>query len=205
MLTVPEDKVVITIPDFSEFTENPSISVGDPTDDPNDEPSGSDSSGENTDPEGGSTSNTTPTTKEILTKGKDNTVPTLPTLPPKEEGNIFEGWVDKATGEPVKKGDKLSGSVELKPVWKDCGEGSHTDADENEICDECGYILVKETVPEETLEPEETDLGEGDPKGDDDHDGGKLSTGGIAAIAGSGVAGTALVLAFVLSKKKKGK
>ena len=205
MLTVPEDKVVITIPDFT-ITDKPSVPVGDPSDSPDGsdttKPDGSDTSK----PEGDKTPTApTITTKELLTKGDDNTVPALPTLPPTEDGNIFDGWVDKGTGEPVKKGDKITGNIELAPVWKDCGEDNHKDEDEDNSCDECGHILVKETPPVETLAPEETDPPADAPSGDDEPDNSKLSTGGIAAIAGSGVALVALALALIFSKKKKNK
>ena len=60
--------------------------------------------------------------------------------------------------------------------------------------------------PADPSEGEETDPPANDPTGDvGKPDDGKISTGGIAAIAGSGVAVIALILALVFSKKKKNK
>ena len=68
--------------------------------------------------------------------------------------------IDKETKAPVKKGDKLTGNIEITPVWKDCGENKHIDDKKDYICDECGYKLptpeepvkepTAETVPAET-------------------------------------------------------
>lgn len=77
--------------------------------------------------------------KQLLTTGLDKLVPELPVLDPKAEGNIFEGWADKETGNPVKAGDKLSGDIVLVPVWKDCGTGKHIDKNDDDVCDVCGY------------------------------------------------------------------
>jgi len=190
MLTVPADKVVITIPDYPETKPDSGTNP----------PDGS----ESTPSAGGAdVSGVSVTVKEVLTKGDDNTVPVLPTLPPTEDGNVFDGWVDKNTGEPVKKGDKLTGNIELVPVWKDCGEGNHTDSDTDEICDECGYILVKETKPDDEKEPPETDApAKNDPQ-DGDGKAPKSPAGGI--IAGIGSAGLVAIVsvAAVLSRKKK--
>ena len=65
----------------------------------------------------------------------------MPVLPPKEEGNLFDGWTDQKTGAPVKAGDVLTGDIVLTPVWKDCGDGSHTDSDHDLVCDDCGKKL----------------------------------------------------------------
>lgn len=194
MLKVPEDKVVITIPSYP-ATPDPSTPVGGEDDGPS-------KPGADTENPGGSTTPAT-TVKEVLTKGKDNTVPALPTLPPNENGNIFDGWVDKETGETVKKGDKITGSIELIPVWKDCGDGKHTDSDGDNNCDECGYILVKETKPDDEKKPPETDApAKNDPQ-DGDGKAPKSPAGGI--IAGIGSAGLVAIVsvAAVLSRKKK--
>ena len=122
---------------------------------------------------------------------------------PTEDGNIFEGWVDKATGEPVKKGDKLTGNIELEPIWKDCGEGNHTDTDDDNRCDDCGYITVKSPEPEETTSAEETT----DIKAEDTEKQDESSSGMpawliviICAFGGLTAACTGVVIA---SKKKK--
>ncbi len=65
---------------------------------------------------------------DMLSVGASHKVPELPVLPPKEEGNLFDGWTDQKTGAPVKAGDVLTGDIVLTPVWKDCGDGSHTDS-----------------------------------------------------------------------------
>ena len=156
MLKVPEDKVVITIKEYPVTEPDGSETITDPN--------GSTATPPNSDV--GATPNNT-STKEILTKGDDNSIPTLPVLPPSEDGNYFDGWVDKATGEPVNKGDKITENIEIIPVWKDCGEGNHADADGDNACDECGYNLVKPTTPanpgisSESDTPPEIEDGEG--------------------------------------------
>ena len=75
---------------------------------------------------------------DMLSVGASHKVPELPVLPPKEEGNLFDGWTDQKTGAPVKAGDVLTGDIVLTPVWKDCGDGSHTDSDHDLVCDDCG-------------------------------------------------------------------
>ena len=75
---------------------------------------------------------------DMLSVGASHKVPELPVLPPKEEGNLFDGWTDQKTGAPVKAGDVLTGDIVLTPVWKDCGDGSHTDSDHDLVCDNCG-------------------------------------------------------------------
>ena len=75
---------------------------------------------------------------DMLSVGASHKVPELPVLPPKEEGNLFDGWTDQKTGAPVKAGDVLTGDIVLTPVWKDCGDGSHTDSDHDFVCDDCG-------------------------------------------------------------------
>jgi len=149
MLPIPENKVVVVIPDYDSYVEiNPEETDGpivippsDETDKPTTDPKPAETDKPTTDPVYSGT-------KELLTKGDDNTVPALPTLPSTEDGNFFEGWVDKATGEPVHAGDKVTGNVELVPVWKDCGDDQHADGDEDQKCDECGHNLA--TEPEET-------------------------------------------------------
>jgi len=139
-LTVPNDKVVITYPSYPDTGKQP----------------------DDKDPDAPTVPSTAPYV-EVLTKGEDNTVPALPTLPPTEDGNIFEGWVDKATGETVQKGDKISRNIELEPKWRDCGEGNHVDSDGDNACDECGFIMKKETEPAETDDPAVTDPSETTP------------------------------------------
>ena len=78
---------------------------------------------------------------DMLSVGASHKVPELPVLPPKEEGNFFDGWTDQKTGAPVKAGDVLTGDIVLTPVWKDCGDGSHTDSDHDFVCDDCGKKL----------------------------------------------------------------
>ena len=78
---------------------------------------------------------------DMLSVGASHKVPELPVLPPKEEGNLFDGWTDQKTGAPVKAGDVLTGDIVLTPVWKDCGDGSHTDSDHDFVCDDCGKKL----------------------------------------------------------------
>jgi len=158
ILTVPENKYVVIIPNYAGDEDVVFDATDSGTDQPpkdNDsakEPSSGapavpDASAGQSPTDNGASS---PAVRELLTKGSDNSVPALPTLPPNEDGNIFEGWVDKSTGEPVKKGDKLTGNVELEPVWKDCGENRHADTDGDNHCDACGYIILKEVKPEET-------------------------------------------------------
>ena len=81
------------------------------------------------------------TTEQLLTVGKEHRVPELPTQPPKAQGNRFDGWVEKGTDIPVRAGDILTGDIVLVPVWLDCGDGNHTDANQDEICDDCGKKL----------------------------------------------------------------
>ena len=78
---------------------------------------------------------------DMLSVGAGHKVPELPVLPPKEEGNLFDGWTDQKTGAPVKAGDVLTGDIVLTPVWKDCGDGNHTDSDHDFVCDDCGKKL----------------------------------------------------------------
>ena len=78
---------------------------------------------------------------DMLSVGASHKVPELPVLPPKEEGNLFDGWTDQKTGAPVKAGDVLTGDIVLTPVWKDCGDGNHTDSDHDFVCDDCGKKL----------------------------------------------------------------
>ncbi len=139
---MPANKFVVSIPDFpmTDTTSPDGNTAADP-------------SGET----GADPDSVVSATKELLTKGADNSVPALPTPPPTEDGNIFVGWVNKATGEAVKKGDKLTGNIEIEPVWKDCGEGNHADADGDNHCDECGYIMVKDKTP--PIDDTPTDIG----------------------------------------------
>lgn len=204
-LSVPENKCVVIISDYAVDTPDSSTAKSPPENDPTGEPSsGSPTAAPDTSsPDGGASS---PTVRELLTKGSDNTVPALPTLPPKEDGNIFEGWVNKATGEPVKKGDKLTGNIELEPVFRDCGEGKHPDGDEDNACDECWYILVKTEHP---IESEEDNTGtvkknDTDPTGgqDADHEGMPSWFIWIIAAGGSAVAVCGTVLLIVLRKKR---
>ena len=218
MLTVPEDKLVITIPDYpveidaettkpnsssgtlqSGTSSNPVVTA------PSDQVAGSI---QNQEPNaGGSQSENVPQTiiKELLTKGDDNTVPALPTLPPSEDGNEFAGWVNKATGEPVKKGDKLTESIEIEPVWKDCGENNHKDENADNHCDDCGYVLVKETVPSgktEAVDPSETDSSEGDSDGKTDS-GIPAYVIAVLSVFGGIIIVCVIVIITALSKKKK--
>lgn len=184
-LDIPEGKLVITIPDYEKYVSTESA------------PSGETSSPDTSDGK-------SPITKELITKGTDNTVPALPTLPPTEDGNQFDGWVDKATGKPVEKGDKLTENIEIVPVWKDCGEEKHADADKDNRCDECGYIMVKEVTTEETSAGETTaDTGHEEEKTPNDNSDAPNRMiivvscfGGIIAICG-------IVVAVVLKKKKQ--
>ena len=194
MLKVPEDKFVITMPDYSGGGE---ASIDKPDDETNENPQG-------TPPGKEPIPDTSHTVKELLTTGSGNAVPTLPVLAPKEEGYIFEGWVDKATGEPVKKGDKLTGNVELEPVWKNCPEDNHTDEDGDDICDECGYIFVKSEIPggEDTTAADNQSNTNPTDGQDADRDGMPswliwliVGCGGVVAACGS-------VLFVVLRKKK---
>ena len=203
-LTLPEDKFVISIPDY---TVSGTPSSGGSTDG---KPSSGSDTPTGTNPDSGSESadKTKPTVSaptEILSKGSGNTVPTLPTLSSKEEGNIFGGWVNKATGEPVKKGDKLTENIEIVPVWKDCDEGNHIDADGDGHCDVCGYITVKAEVPEDTTAPADettadtTAENEKTPQEKDDFPWWMVIViscfGGVIVICG-------IVLAVLLKKKK---
>ena len=213
-LDIPEGKLVITIPDYEKYVSTESVPSGE-TSSP-DTSGETESSGSTTTPSGNGeatppaseiqpSGGKSPITKELITKGANNTVPALPTLPPTEDGNQFDGWVDKATGEPVEKGDKLTENIEIEPVWKDCGEDKHADADKDNHCDECGYIMVKEVTPEETTASagETTaDTGREDEKTPNDNSDTPnwmiiviSCFGGIIAICG-------IVLAVVLKKKK---
>ncbi|MBE6560459.1 MAG: hypothetical protein E7662_04980 [Ruminococcaceae bacterium] len=179
VLTIPENKFVVTIPEYPVIGDTSTDNADSGTDQ---KPQENTPVQETTAESAGSSPAVPPVTgtpdkpaeqtpavskpstttvKELLTKGTDNTVPALPTLSRKEEGNIFEGWVDKATGTPVAKGDKLTGNIEIEPVWKDCGENNHADKNDNGACDECGYILEPQKqpddpVPAETQAPAET-------------------------------------------------
>lgn len=184
-LGIPDGKLVVVIPDYDKYlpTESPSSQ---------DKPS----SGQTAAPSGGDES-TSPTfgAKELITKGKDNTVPTLPTLLPTDDGNQFDGWVNKATGESVKKGDRLTDNIEIVPVWKDCGENNHSDADKDNHCDECGYIMNKEAYTEDTAAPTDEiskEYGAG------------IQSWWIIAIScfGGVIAVCVVVLAVALKKKK---
>ena len=145
-------------------------------------------------------------TKELVTKGTDNTVPARPVLPPTEAGNQFDGWVNKATGEPVKKGDTLTENIEIEPVWKDCGEDKHTDIDEDNHCDKCGYIMVNEVKPEDTAASTDETT---EDSGHEDEKAPKYNSGGIPSwfiivisCFGGVIAVCGVVLAVALRKKK---
>ncbi len=188
-LTVPADKLVVIIPDYDKYA-----------------PSGS-SDDSAADPSGGESTPTvsSPAIKELLTKGEENSVPVLPTLSTTENGNIFEGWVNKATGEPVKKGDKLTENIEIEPIWKDCGEGKHTDTNEDNNCDDCGYILMKPTQPEYTTEPADETTADNEQNGEKAPQAkAGVSIWGIILIACfiAVIAICAVVLIIVLRKKK---
>ena len=205
VLTVPENKYVVIIPDYPITDETPSIEVGDTNND-----SETESPTVSPQPDSGSEAPESKnpsavTTKELLSKGADNTVPALPTLPPTEDGNIFDGWVDKATGEPVKKGDKLTGNIEIEPVFKDCGEVNHADTDEDNHCDACGYIMVKEVKPEDTSAPADdtaSDTGHEDEKTPKDTDGTPSWMIIVISCFGGVIAICVVVLAVFLKKKK---
>ncbi len=79
---------------------------------------------------------------ELLTVGKSHLVPTLPVLDSKSTGNRFDGWRNKADNTVVKKDDKLSGNITIYPVWQSCGEGKHTDNNNDCVCDVCGEKLT---------------------------------------------------------------
>jgi len=132
------------------------------------------------------------TVKELLTKGTDNTVPALPKLSAKDEGYLFEGWVNKETNEPVKKGDKLTGNIEIIPVWKGCGDGKHIDAKNDYICDECGF---KMPIPEEPAKESAAETVPVDAA--QENNGG--SAMGLVAVAAAAAAGGG----YVMTKKKK--
>lgn len=215
VLGVPDGKLVVVIPDYEKYISTGSVSSSET---PSSDISGkTESSGSTTTPSG-SEAATPPSseiqpsgknyyaTKELVTKGTDNTVPALPVLPPTEAGNQFDGWVNKATGEPVKKGDTLTENIEIEPVWKDCGEDKHTDIDEDNRCDKCGYIMVNKVKPEDTAaSTDETteDSGHEDEKAPKYNSGGVPSWfiiviscfGGVIAVCG-------VVLAVALRKKK---
>ena len=213
ILTVPENKCVVIIPNYAD-DENVAVDTPDSgTDQPPKEtdsakepssnaPAVPDTSAGQSPSDNGASS---PVVRELLTKGSDNTVPALPTLPPNEDGNIFEGWVDKSTGEPVKKGDKLTGNVELEPVWKDCGEDKHTDTDEDNHCDACGYIIMKEVKPEETTASADDtsfDTGHENEKTPKDNAGAPSWMIIVISCFGSVISICGVVLAVFLKKKK---
>jgi len=233
MLTKPEDKFVVIIPNYSKGTPEsggkPTVIVPTTPTTP-DTPTTPVTPTTPDTPKQDSTSSedVNTVTKELLSKG-DKSVPTLPVLAPTADGNIFEGWKDKETGNIVKSGDKLTGNIELEPVFKDCGEDNHKDEDNDNACDECGHILVKQT-PETDNTPETTpDETETTTKAPDDEqtseasgteaqkspengsdstgiDGDKDSNGIIAIIISALAAVIAAVIAIItviLSKKKK--
>ncbi len=179
MLRVPEDKFVVIIP---EYPADSSPEQGD----------------SDTQTPGGETSGV----KELLTKGEEQAVPALPTLPATKDGNLFDGWADKESGEFVKKGDKISGNVELVPVWKDCGAENHTDKNDDTHCDICGYILKKE--PEETTSPEDSSSTEPLESGENGDDSDSGSSGWLIGIlsASAGIAAVGGGVLFAVKKKK---
>lgn len=179
ILSVPADKFVVVIPGYDKLvTSKPGDSDSKPA-------------------------VSTPATKELLTKGGDNSVPALPNLAPTEDGNIFVGWVNKATGEVVKQGDKLTENIEIEPVWKDCGEGNHTDANEDNRCDDCGYILAKPSEPDDTTAPDSEANNEQNGENTPQANGGTPSLAIILISCFGGViAVCAAILAVVLKKKK---
>jgi len=213
-LDIPEGKLVITIPDYEKYVSTESVPSGETSS--TDTSGETESSGSTTTPSGNGeatppaseiqpSGGKSPITKELITKGADNTVPALPTLPPLEDGNQFGGWVDKATGEPVKKGDKLTENIEIEPVWKDCGEDKHADADKDNHCDECGYIMVKEVKPEETTaSADETtaDTGHEDEKPPKDNSDAPSWMIIVISCFSGVIAVCGVVLAVVLKKKK---
>lgn len=136
MLAVPENKFVVSIPDYPKV--NPSLSKNPQETEVTENSIQSDSADES----GKTAKPVVSSVKQIISKGTENTVPALPTLPPTEDGNQFDGWVNKTTGETVKKGDKLTGNIEIKPIWKDCGESMHINTDKDHCCDKCGCILI---------------------------------------------------------------
>lgn len=191
MLKIPENKAVITIPDYPLETESEAAK----SEVPSDTAQGGSSSDEQANILSDTAENPAQKiTKEILTKGDDNIVPALPTLPPTEDGNEFKGWVSKTTGEPVKKGDKLTGNIEIEPVWKDCGEDHHKDENADNHCDDCGYILVRKTV--QAVNPPETDSSESD-------SGIPVYVIAVLSIFGGIVAVCVIVIITTLTKKKK--
>lgn len=219
MLSVPEHKFVVSIPDFSAYDQASSgggtvgsssgSSSGSSGEKPNSGATSPDVGGK---PVSGSESAeqkkpVESVAKELLTKGSDNTVPALPTLSPKEEGNVFEGWVNKATGEAVKKGDKLTENIEIVPVWKDCGEGSHVDENGDNRCDKCGYITVKEATPEDTTSPVEDTSADTEPtdekKPDSDPKGGVPGWMLIVIICIAVVIIACCIVLVIFLRKKK--
>jgi len=205
VIALTENKVVIVIPDFPVEDR-----------DTDKEDSGSSGEGSGSVGEGSSESSDKTYTKEIVTKGKENTVPTLPTLPDAKEGNKFEGWANKATGETVKKGDVLKENIELVPVWKDCGADKHGEGDENGRCVNCGYILANDSKPSdeiggseekeentEAVTENETEA-ETDTGSDDGKAPGKTPVAAIIILSVLGVAsaGCTAVIIFVTKKKK---
>lgn len=215
VLGVPDGKLVVVIPDYEKYISTGSVSSSET---PSSDISGkTESSGSTTTPSG-SEAATPPSsgiqpsgknhhaTKELVTKGTDNTVPALPVLPPTEAGNQFDGWVNKATGEPVKKGDTLTENIEIEPVWKDCGEDKHTDIDEDNHCDKCGYIMVNEVKPEDTAASTDETT---EDSGHEDEKAPKYNSGGIPSwfiivisCFGGVIAVCGVVLAVALRKKK---
>ncbi|MBQ4538185.1 MAG: hypothetical protein II995_01105, partial [Oscillospiraceae bacterium] len=173
MLKLPENKVVVSIPDFPSFKVEETTKT-------------------TTGPSTGRDKSSMGTVRELLTKGTDNTVPALPKLAPKDEGYLFEGWVIKETNEPVKKGDKLTGNIEIIPVWKDCGDNKHTDANTDYACDECGFKLP---VPEQPVSEPAAETVPADAA--QENKGG--SAMGLVAVAAAAAAGGG----YIMTKKKK--
>jgi len=205
ILSAPADKFVVVIPGYDKLvTSDPSSDDGTSSsgvsgeigsDNPTANPSGSDST----------PTVSTPATKELLTKGEENSVPALPILSPTEDGNIFVGWINKATGEAVKKGDKLTENIEIAPAWKDCGEGNHTDANEDNNCDDCGYILVKPSQPEGTNTSDSETTADNERNGENTSQAkdGAPSWGIILISCFGGVIVVCGVILVVVLKKKK--
>lgn len=155
MLEVPEDKYVLVIPDVEITETGVLVYYGNTTN--TKDPENESQIGSDVKPIDPSSENLM---LEYLTKG-DGKAPALPTLPPTEDGNIFEGWVDASTGEFVKKGDSINSNIVLEPKWKDCGEGNHEDTNEDLCCDECGYIFNRtpaQTEDESSTENEPTEV-----------------------------------------------
>ncbi len=202
------------IPDYDKYVPSESVPSEDtPSSLPSDQvDSGSETTTPSIGTEGSAASGTpqsgdkSPAAKELVTKGKEYSVPALPALAPTEDGNEFEGWVNKATGEPVKKGDRLTGNIEIEPVWKDCGEGKHADADGDNHCDECGYIMVKEVRPEDTTAATDETAAESGREGEEMPKDDSVGMPGwmivLISCFGGVIALCGVVLAVVLKKKK---